>query len=269
MRAVVFSRDRPAQLDLLLRSLERHAPGRFEPIVVWRATGPSFLEGYRRVGREHPEAELASEGDLAAQVRFLVRFPGLVTFFTDDDVLFAPVGDEPESLLDEENVIAFSLRLGRNTTVCYPHRSPQRLPRPWPSPSIDVVLWRWAPAERDFGYPLSLDGHVVRAGDVAGLIAGSEFRNPNELEGLLARRAGMLEGRPLLASYRRSRLVSIPANRVTETAGNRHGETWPADPAELCAGFLEGKHLDLDLDFSTVDAAHVELPLRWAEEVRG
>ncbi len=265
--AVVFSRDRAAQLDLLLRSLEWNGAGRFDPIsVVWRATSDDYLRGYDAAAAEHPEAHFLREDGLSYQVRSLVRSAGegALSFFADDDVVFRSVDGTPADFLEEEEVLCFSLRLGRNTTRCYPLRRDQRFPDP---AVVDAgrVLWRWKGADGDFGYPGSIDGHVFRAADVERLVGNGNFSGPNWLEASLVREASALE-RPLMACYEESRLVSIPANRVNETQANRFGERYPFPTAELNERYLAGARLDLDaIDFATVDAAHVELPLVWRE----
>ncbi len=267
MKAIVFSRDRAAQLDLLLRSIARNGRLLFDEIVVLvRATTDASDWGYGIVGDEHPRVGFVDEFAFAEQVRALLPNDGFVVFLTDDDVLYGRVDARPVTFLGGNPTVAtFSLRLGTNTRVCYPHRRDQELPAVAPSAGV-VMSWRWNGADGDFGYPLSLDGHVLRAHDVWRLLDDAEFSNPNELEGTLARRATALR-RPLMASYRRSRLVSIPSNRVTETPGNRHGESYPSDPSVLNERFIAGARLDLDgFDFARVEGAHQELPLLFEGE---
>jgi hypothetical protein len=263
VRTIVFSRDRAAQLDLLLRSLARNGRLLFDEIVVLlRSTSEESALAYDLVALEHSRVRLVEERrSFAEEVYALLPEGGYVLFLTDDDVLYGRVDARPLTFLGGNPTVAtFSLRLGVNTRICYPYRREQELPPVAPGAGV-VMSWRWNGADGDFGYPLSLDGHLFRAADVHRLLDGADFSNPNELEGALARRAPSFR-RPLMASYRQSRLVSIPTNRVTETPGNRFGESFPSDPRNLNERFLAGERLDLDgFDFARVEGAHHELPL--------
>jgi len=258
--AIVFSRDRAAQLDLLLTSLQQLAPELFRPLsVIWRATEIGFRDGYGICAHEHPEAQFVEEKDLVGQVRVLVSEGQFVTFFTDDDVLFRTAG-EPERLLAKHDAaICFSLRLGMNTTHCYPLR--RRQERPQFAQRDGVLVWDWESADGDFGYPGSLDGHVFRAATVRSLVESASYWNPNWLEDALM--GGMRSiGKPLMACYPESCLVSVPANKVTEShLGNRNGEEHPVTTSELQSRYVSGERIDLAaMDFGPVCGAHHELP---------
>lgn len=260
--AVIFSRDRACQLDLLLRSLDQNAPEAFETHVIWRASSGSYTDGYGRCMAEHPRTRFQREDGLVYQTRWLIgKSEGHVAFFTDDDVLFRPLpaGALHEHALNREDVLAFSLRLGENTTFCYPHARRQKVPRVrW---NGDLWLWNWQEADQDFAYPCSLDGHIFRRGDLLGMIDGQHFSSPNFLEDVLVTAAEDLK-RPLMASYPESKLVGIPANKVSEThVGNRAGEQHPMSAADLNRRYLAGERIDPSaMDFSGVRGAHHELP---------
>lgn len=247
MRAIVFSRDRPMQLDLLLTSLERNAPGVFDVNVLYNGIG--YEEGYAICSEEHPETTFIAEDGLTYQVRSLLRDGGLVSFFTDDDVLYG----ETRPIELEDHWICGSLRLGWNTIYCYPLRRYQVVP--------EGTVWGWEQADGDFAYPMSLDGHVFRSEDLLPLIEGRNFSTPNHLEVMLMKGAKSI-GRPMMAGYIESRLVGIPANRVQSDMPNRNGETHPYSVQELNDLYLAGKRIDLDaLDFSDIRGAHQEIPL--------
>lgn len=260
--AVIFSRDRACQLDALLRSIQRHAPGVFDPIRVLRkATSRPFARAYEHCELEHPEAVFIAESVFREDVMCLLE-GHLVCFFVDDDLLFGPVDTSPIEALSHEEVAAFSLRLGENTTRCYPLDQEQEPPRIVSSATQSFGVWIWTVEQGDFSYPLSLDGHVLRVSDVRALLEGRDCTNPNELEDVLASQHRRLAAtRPLMASYETSRLVGIPANVVTATHRNRYAASW-ATAAALNHEFLCGKRIDIDrMDFSLVRGAHEEVDL--------
>jgi hypothetical protein len=176
-------------------------------------------------------------------------------FHTDDDVFFRKPGALP---VLPRGFAAFSLRLGSNTTYCYPFRRPQRVP---PTLSHEAYLaWDWTRAADDFAYPMSLDGHILRTRLVGRILSRARFTNPNELEEVLHARRYLAP--PLMLAFRESCVVSIPANVVSATHANRASEEpgWSADA--LNARFLRGERIDLDaMDFAAVYGAHQEIEL--------
>ena len=256
INAVVFSKDRACQLDLLLTSLERNGKDVFEPVVVYQATTADHEAAYEICRTRFPRVQFLPDTLVPLSVAAAaLAYADLACFFTDDSVLYLSLPGKPQ--LDDD-VLCFSLRLGRNTTWCYPHGRLQRLP---PFMETDAILkWNWKTAKRDFGYPASVDGHVFRGHDInAALHDCPPDANPNQIEEHLVT-ALKHDRRDTMASFHHSCLVGIPANVVSSTSRNRHAEqhAWGTD--ELMAGYLNGWRIQLDgLDFTDVRGAHQEI----------
>jgi hypothetical protein len=267
--ALIFSRDRACQLDALLRSLDKYAPGVFGPrVVLFRATTPEFAKGYERCESHHRPATLFTlEYGFAEQVMTMVEglydaHPHeLVVTFTDDDTLVRPVDETTIRLaMQDAEILAFSLRLGRNTIHCYPTDTPQTAPAF--EDRDDYLSWPWRVADGDFGYPMSLDGHVFAVQDlVRALCACSSFPNPNTLEAELSRVALKSRGTDgsTLACYPHSALVGVPLNRVQSVYPNRCGGERRLTPEALNEAYLGGQILEY-LSVPVV-GAHQELPV--------
>jgi hypothetical protein len=253
LRAIVFSRDRAMQLDAFLRSVDMHVPELFgELVVLYRATDEAFAAGYERLRAERPGvtwvAESSFRDDLLA-LRWEERF---LVFHTDDDVYFHSVG--PFELRDDE--VCFTLRLGLNTTYCYPLDVDEQLRDA--QLSDDRVSWDWgAQGPGAYSYPLALNAHVFRAVEAQDWLGRVEYANPNELEAALQALAS--EIRPRMASFAQSTVVSIPANLVNETYANRNAGLY--DVAELNERFLAGERIDVSsMSFDGIEACHAEIP---------
>lgn len=276
---VVFSRDRPAQLDLLLRSIRQNADRPLDPIdVIWKATNSSFTSGYGMCSADHPDVRFWAETEFRHLVESLVRAAGPhIMFLCDDDVLYRPLEGEPtpEQILDAEpDVLCVSLRLGQNTGTCYPMRRIQGLPVFAPL-GRDALLWPWRLGDGDFGYPGSLDGHVFRSDYVPQLLTTRvsfsdptpvkrPYLNPNTLEDQLM--LGCLASvNPLMGCYRESRIVGVPVNSVTEThPGNRNGDAHGIGVRALNDRFLRGERIALkSIKPDRVTGAHTEFKLGW------
>lgn len=266
--AIVFSKNRPAQLDLLLRSLVLNAPWVDDITVIYRSTSPLFTHGYHLCEQDHKAAaRFYEEKDhfrtqVVAALR-VSRHP-YAMFLCDDDVIYRNTlfasAFRPEPLLGaNHDLLCVSLRLGANTTRCYSLRRAQAIPA-----NLDAFTWR--DQEGDFGYPGSLDGNVFRTDQLLTLIAAGDPRwtNPNELEDHL-HRATQTALLPLMACYPQSCLVGVPVNMVnTSHDTNRHAETHRAPIETLNKHYLTGRRLDLAaIRPELVDAAHTEFKLEW------
>lgn len=274
--SIIFSKDRPAQLDLLLRSLKQNAPAFYDrALVVYKPTTVGFAEGYLTCEKEHPSVlffeELHHTESFGGQVLVhLSNADTKIAFFVDDDVIYRPLPvPNPAAWLDLfPETLAFSLRLGRNTRFCYPLNRQQAGPNRIGLGEFD--MWRWSVEDGDNAYPGSLDGHIFRRDQLLEMLDGAEFSNPNQLEEALMH--GCMTHQkdlPHLAAFNDSVLVGIPANSVSETHGsNRHGEEFPRSTDDLNEGYLAGRRLSLrDFKMAKVEAAHQEIPLVWEDQL--
>jgi hypothetical protein len=261
--AIIFSRDRPAQLELLLDSMEKF--NWFErTVVIYRATDTAFGWGYEKVRDEREGVIWLPERNFQDDTNSVLENADLYTcFLTDDDYFYQHHGYHPlpwNALKSDPELLTVSLRLCENTTYCYPMRQSQKPPARFVK-NEDLILYGWKEAEYDFGYPASLDGNVFRTNDLKRMIGDREFQNPNTLEDVLVKRCDSL-GLPLMAYYEESCLVNLPVNRVNTTHRNRFGDTAQHDPVEINKMFLDGWTISPEkMDFKNIDAAHVERKL--------
>lgn len=88
--ALVFSKDRACQLDLLLRSIDRYASSIYGSLsVLYTASSAEFMRGYAVCFAEHARAKFVLEHDFEAQTRkWLTLANGPVSFLVDDDVFY-------------------------------------------------------------------------------------------------------------------------------------------------------------------------------------
>lgn len=247
------------QLDAFLASAEEFAQPYDCVSVLYRATGPRYAHAYDELQSGYPSVEWVRETDFRSDLTNLIDEDDLTVFHTDDDVFFAPF---PAPTLREDEV-CLSLRLGRNTTYCYPLDAPEAVLDP--EARDGRIRWEWRKQGKgSFSYPLSVNGHVFRGGDARRWIAQVEFSNPNELEAALQSIDGPLP--PMMASYEHSSVVSIPLNVVNDAYANR--AEWTHGAEELNARFLRGQRFDRSrMDFSAVEATHQAiLPVFACEE---
>lgn len=277
-RAIIFSKDRPLQLDACLRSLKLHCQDidALAVHVLCKASTPAFGEAYRELIAATTWAIFHPEQEFERDVRALLDGCEHVLFVVDDtifvrdfrvDDLLAALGEFPEA-------IGFSLRLGEHTVYCYPTASEQHVPR---MTSLSVAerpwcrSWTWAHAEGDFGYPLEVSSSLYRADDVLRALRSDTFANPNALELALANAVHRFaEIRPvLLCAAPHSLAFSLPLNRVQTTHANRASESTALNAEALLEVWQRGARVNVAAYAAyTPRSCHEEAPLFLVEEGR-
>lgn len=247
---IIFSKDRPCQLEALLRSKDKHAWIRHRTAILYKASNLEYLEGYMKLQRMEidPNALWMQENDFKADLEFLVRW-GMsnpyIMFLVDDIVFKGPiVCDEVfEHFKKNEQIATLSLRLGKQIDYCYVRDRPCPLPKFLKGP---FNTWEWAKAgvagvgPMYWDYPMSVDGHVFRVPDIRPLVQELDYDCPNIFEGKMAGRP--LRNRPLMLCYDEPRLVNLPLNKV-HRFNNRHGTI---SQQHLNTEWLDGKRIALE-----------------------
>ena len=245
MNVIIFSKDRAAQLDLLLRSM----PDFDEVYVIYTSSHYKYAYAYEQI-EPRDGVFMIAEVDFKDDVLWYADSPNEYTMFlTDDDVFINRMPKIPPL---PENVACLSLRLNPHMRYCYTLNRSQKAPKFGTNGNI----WDWRMADADYGYPMSLDGHIFRTEDILPLLEKLDYENPNTLEGQLAR---CPIRRPMMMCFDKSVIVNNPVNRVQSAVPNRHGDI-AAD--WLNEQFLAGKRIKLK-PFIGIEpnACHVELPI--------
>jgi hypothetical protein len=263
--AIVFSKDRPAQLDLLLRSIKQSVSGLRNVVVLYSSSTEKSDSAYDQItcinygirGLQFVREQMFAD-DLKAILKATATKH---TMFLVDDILFRLPIDLKE-LTEKYRPWAevFSPRLGRNTTHCYTRFASQRLPD-FERHSSGLLSWSWTRGEYDFGYPLSLDGHIFATTEIRHMIGLVSFKSPNSLESALQTFLPMFNQR-LGICHEESLLVNVPCNRVQSEIENRaESDTAGADFLEAWA---KGAQIQLDSAIKVpVNAAHFPIEFRW------
>lgn len=179
---LVFSKDRPAQLDLLLRSIDTHAPDLYSTItVLYTASSADFYRGYSICFSEHANVRFELQSDFERDVHYwLSRAGALISFLVDDDVFYR----DAHPLIEAKNPHCCSLRGG------------------------------------DYDYPFSVDGNIYARGTIITHLKLFSFRDPTELEANAHDYRDALPFSEVSAAY--PCLVGVPANRVSQRSGMPH-----------------------------------------------
>lgn len=237
------------QLDAFLRSYCKHVTPTGAVHVLHAASTPEHASAYSDVFALHAHAvshpQSAFKQDL---LELLLRRGGNVTFFVDDQLFIRPwrVLERP----------GLSLRLAPHLSRCYPVDAEQPLPQF--DRDSELLSWRWSAGQLDWGYPLSLDGHVFDVAEMLTLLSHLQFHSPNSLEAALQQCVPQFAQRCGLC-YDESRVVNVPWNMVQTDCVNRHASV----AAEwLLEQWRSGLRIAVEEFYGVFNvSAHQELPL--------
>jgi len=265
MRSIIFSKDRAAQLDLLLRSMKRFAPW-IKPFVLYTTSNLNFQQGYNECFAIHDVDNWHEEKPFRDEVLKLIECKNkYIQFLTDDDVF---INEWTEEMFlsafgncDEEKIAGLSLRLHKGITYSYTRNQDN------PVPPIINNTWRWRKAQGHWNYPFSVDGDVYRTEHIIKALNTCIFNNPNQLEGAgLSAVSKLFIDLPRFVCYPVPKLINIPWNRVQDTVQNYHeGE----DPDTMNDMYLKGYDIKPDNIYHIKsNAFHQPVELEWMEHVQ-
>lgn len=242
---LILSRNRPAQLDLLLQSIDRYARDVFATTtILYKYDNEDYRRGYNLTRERwpdlghpslgHPPArhwqhEFAFEADIRAWVAADEK--SALCFLTDDAVFYRPA------------------------------RRPAPDELPFAYRTAGSYRWRDYPqgGSSEEGYPLTIVGTTYRTETILPHLM-HEFPNPTALEAGMATGAYRF-GPEIIHGDDDASLCMINANRVSVGSNMPHADI---DPQGMNARYLAGERLDLDgIDFSGVETCQTFLPLVW------
>lgn len=262
LNIIVFSKDRPSQLELFLRSMKLYFKEFYEHKIhiLYTYSTDKFKQGYEKLFKIHNDENIIYIRELQVfkhHVLFLLDPENPYTIFFVDDIVFK----NPFTLKSKQfklftlndEILTLSLRLNSYLTYCYAARvrmSP---------PNFDSnFAFKWYGQQGDYNYPMSLDGHFFRTNDIAPITKVISFNNPNSYESVLS---GYPLNRPKMICFEDSIIVNNPVNKVQNFNNNFHGNI-SAD--FLNDKFLDGNLIDLE-DFKEIKntSCHQEIKINF------
>lgn len=261
LQTIIPSKDRPAQLDLLLRSIKRHVAGWREHriTVLFRATELAYVKGYEMLRREHPEFTYIEEEGFRSDIQMIALGNGAryTQFLMDDDVYVRPFRTNDAEFREfarDKDIVALVLRMAPYMDYCYCINARTKPPK-----FERNRTWRWRGLIGDWCYPHSVDGTIWRTSTVRGVLAHVRWTYLHQLEPALR----MAMSGPLAICYDKPRLLNVANNSVQDTVKtNRHAG---GDAMALCERFLGGERILPDnIEAADPSSPHFEIEYEWA-----
>lgn len=273
--AIVFSKNRAAQLDLLLKSIKQNFVQCNEIRVIWKADD-EHLESYEILMKE-----FCSKIIFIKQERFYQDTWEAcknsknqnIVMFTDDDIVYRNI-EISENILNElrnEIFACYSLRLGLNINK-------RQIDDKWYNDTIqdinsfgenDLIWNRTSVLPHSYwGYVLSVDGHIFNKQVLCKILyeiflwsnINKYSQTPNKLEALMQR--FFFEVGPFMLAPKYSCVVNSPNNRVQDDYKNRSGDQYSYCEDHLMQLYISGYRIGFyNLDFPNINCPHTEIKL--------
>jgi len=270
--SIIFSKNRPLQLDLCLSSINRNFSDSTQNIVIHNNSS-EFSEAHGLLESEHPKVEFWPQSDsLFKDVLIAVESSenDYICFFTDDDIFYMPFSAKDYTIFNNDGIACLSLRMGMN--IC--ERSHGGVVGSDLCKQVfqaDEDLLAWSKTSHTYGsywsYSLSVDGHIFRRKDIADMMNELCFlgdrcggqQTPNHLESAIQRFWALSPN--FMASPRHSVVVNSPNNRVQQShAHNRSGDLHDYDENYLLGKYMAGNRINIDyLNFNDIKCPHTEI----------
>ena len=273
--SIIFSKNRPLQLDLCIRSMKQNLPECKNIVVIYK-NSEGFADAQQILMDEHPQVNFWEQGgslfadSLHATISSDEQYVG---YFTDDDIVFANNPTNYE-ILSDPSVACVSLRMGLNICKRSSNTGQSTADLPERYSHLDTHTLVWPKTLQLYGsywsYSLSVDGHVFRKKDminmldeichISKLYPERWKHTPNELESALQRFWTITPN--VMVSPMSSRVVNSPNNRVQNTHENLSGAQHSYDEDFLLGKYMAGNRINLDyLDFSNIQCPHTEIDI--------
>lgn len=268
VKNIIFSKDRPMQLDATIVSMKKKASdfNVHKTTVLYCVSNEEYAKGYELLIKENPDVKFVYEDSFKENLLQEIMDTEYVAFFVDDNIFLKDFSFSVcvDALKINKQAIGVSLRLGKNTDYCYALNQKQKVPD-MDELNDSLFIYRWVGEEHDFSYPLELSSSIYRTEQILPLFEKANYRNPNELEHQMACASSIYSKLlPKIICFDISRTFCAPINIVQDIYDNRAGNRRYYSVESLLKLYLNGKRIDTDkyIDFIPV-ACHQEVDLEF------
>ena len=294
---IVFSKNRPLQLDLCLSSINKNLVGSKPNVYVLYKCDTGYKQSYETLKSQHPSVHFWGQSNsIFKDIESILHLTNsqnteYIGFLTDDcivyrqttlfkilDQIFNAVAEPQNSTRLVSNL---SLRLGLNTDQrnyvelngeLGTMADPLIVSEKQNILHTDIGITFYDRTQHFHGgywnYPLSVDGHIYQIEEMYEYVKELAYldnikdweQTPNSFESALQRFTSITK--PFQAIYKESCVVNSPNNRVQTTIQNSNGNHFKVNTDDCLNLFTNGKRINIDkLNFNEIRCAHTEINL--------
>ena len=278
INGLILSKDRACQLRLLLESIRVNAPEVLDDIkIIYTSSNENFEKGYEKLKKEKilPNIVWQKEHNLVEDFfKYLEDSDSdYICGMTDDCVVYkkVPASSElVESMLEDEDVICFTLRLGLNTEILNYLSKGRNVLTEYEENSIGIK-WNYSTFAHtaNYGYPITLDGHIYRPKELLDFSKRIKVETIRQWESHTVRSCLMdKDAKKYMSSVKQSILFSIPCNCVQYDESLLFGQIHEHSEIDLNKKYLNGEIISWDkmqYAFQNVNWSHNEIKILFEE----
>lgn len=225
IEGIVFSKDRPMQLDLLLQSYFKFVKDKPKLFIIYKFTNNNFLIGYNKVISKYRKEDIVfiCESNFKIDlINLLNNSLSKYVFFLVDDIIFIrSFSFGSDNLQKTYSNYIFSPRLDKFKTYQYTSLKNQNIPN---YKILDnFMFWNWQVSEGDWSYVFSVDGNVYNRHQINIMASCISYCSPNSFESNMNRFRYILYKKKGICFVENSVLVNLVLNRVQNEIDNTHG----------------------------------------------
>ena len=272
--SIIFSKNRPLQLDLCLKSIKKNFPQSTQNIVLHN-NSIEFSRAHLKLEKEHQDVEFWQQSEsLFCDIWEAAKEAknDYICFFVDDCIVYNRVALPQIEFFNNPIVSCFSLRLGMNACE-RSHEEFTVQDKPTTYKISDCGSYMMVHKTMNvygsyWSYDLSVDGHIFRKKDMEEmsfeLWKVSQFKDwkqtPNEFEGALQR---FWTNTPLMMICPfQSAVVNSPNNKTQTSHPNRHGDVYSYNENLLLQKYEDGDRISIeDINFENIKCPHTEIDI--------
>ena len=260
MNIIVFSKNRAAQLELFIRSFNTYVKNYDDYVinVIYTYSDQQYERGYEKLmNMNYLNVNYIKETNFKQDIINCVNLKTkFLTFFVDDNIFknhFDFFDNQMDMFIQDNEILCRSLRLHPRLTYCYPMAIPMRTPN-----FMEHNIFYWRGLDGDYGYPMSVDGHIFRTEQIYPYITNINYGSPTMFESFMS---AIPMNLPKMICYDKSIIVNNPCNKVQIINGNIHGKV---ELSDLNKKFLDGQLISLDnIDGMENISCHQEIEIKY------
>lgn len=239
--SIIFTKNRPMQLDLLLRSIQDNFKELDDIYILYKSTDDKFEEGYRKLISKYPAKwikETNFKQDTINILKLISNYYCII--FADDECIVHDYSVKDCLSLFKYLKDLHSISLKHHTSISYTYTANIYSEPPEFQKYNYLYVWNWKEypnPNAEYGYPSSINSTIYTKIFLEYFANTLYYNNLNDLEGQLNLNRNMFRSK--IACFEKPKTICI-ANNLVQTGGNRHSEDKTYLPENLNEIFLNG-----------------------------
>lgn len=255
---IVFSYDRPMQLDAFLESLNKYVTGIDNIYIIYKTSNSDFQKAYYQLDGKYNLCQFIEQSnenfkDLVLDKGFNSKSKHII--FAVDDIIIKDYIDINKciKILEETDAYAFFMRLGKNINYSYMNSQDITTPRgvnlgreiSGLKFNENIFAWQFKYGECDWRYCNNLDMTLYKKSKIYSHVNNLSFNSPNKLEEEWSFGIENVKDEVGLC-FETSKIVNIPLNIVQNDLPNNKNMNLYT-PKELLELYMLGFRINIDI----------------------